>query len=184
MKLGKRVAALACAGVLCLSLTACGEMNGQDQEIHNTYEAGNTLMKNQPTPTDLEYSLERYNLIRRAYWVNGQREKAMNLPCEVNKPLAYIVLFTESGSVVGRFTVDGKISSLNSFLSPDSENYEAPNYNEWLPDVDGSFGENDGGIFFFTTDGKYMEWNATYLYSDIPFEITTPTLVIGGEGNE
>lgn len=185
MKFGKRVAALACAGVLCLSLTACGEMNGQDQEIYNTYEAGNTLMKNQPTPTDLEYSLERYNLIRRAYWVNGQREKAMNLPCEVNKPMAYIVLFTESGSVVGRFTVDGKISSLNSFLSPDSENYESPNYtNEWLPDVDGSFGENDGGIFFFTTDGKYMEWNATYLYSDIPFEITTPTLVIGGEGNE
>ena len=57
-----------------------------------------------------------------------------------------------------------------------------PNYtNEWLPDVDGSFGENDGGIFFFTTDGKYMEWNSTYLYSDIPFEITTPTIVIGGE---
>ena len=77
MKFGKRIAALACAGVLCLSLTACDEMNGQDQEIHNTYEAGNTLMKNQPTPTDLEYSLERYNLIRRAYWVNGQREKAV-----------------------------------------------------------------------------------------------------------
>ena len=169
MKFGKRVAALACAGVLCLSLTACSEMNGQDQEIHNTYEAGNTLMKNQPTPTDLEYSLERYNLVRRAYW---------------NKPLSYIVLFTDSGAVVGRFTVDGKISSLNSFLSPDSENYESPNYtNEWLPDVDGSFGENDGGVFFFTTDGKYMEWNGTYLYSDIPFEITTPTIVIGGEGN-
>lgn len=99
MKFGKRVAALACAGVLCLSLAACGEMNGQDQEIHNTYEAGNTLMKNQPTPTDLEYSLERYNLIRRAYWVNGQREKAINLPCEVNKPLSYIVLFTESGAL-------------------------------------------------------------------------------------
>lgn len=46
MKFGKRIAALACAGVLCLSLTACDEMNGQDQEIHNTYEAGNTLMKN------------------------------------------------------------------------------------------------------------------------------------------
>ena len=37
MKFGKRIAALACAGVLCLSLTACDEMNGQDQEIHNTY---------------------------------------------------------------------------------------------------------------------------------------------------
>ena len=43
--------------------------------------------------------------------------------------------------------------------------------NKWLADVDGSYGENDTGIFFFTTDGKYVEWTGTYLYSDIPFEI-------------
>ena len=43
--------------------------------------------------------------------------------------------------------------------------------NKWLPDVDGSYGENDTGIFFFTPDGKYIEWTGTYLYSDIPFEV-------------
>ena len=65
-------------------------------------------MSNQPTPTDIDYSLERYNLIRRTYWVNGQREKANSLPCQVEKPLGYIVLFAESGAVVSSFVVDGK----------------------------------------------------------------------------
>lgn len=52
--------------------------------------------------------------------------------------------------------------------------------NLWLADVDGSYGENDSGIFFFTTDGKYIEWTGTYLYSDIPFIVDNPVLSIGG----
>ena len=127
---------------------------------------------------DIEYSLERYNLTRRAYWVNGQREKANTLPCEIEKPLGYIVLFGEAGTVVSSFVVDGKVSSLNSFLTPDSEYISSGGY---LADVDGSYGENDNGIFFFTPDGKYIEWTGTYLYSDIPFEVNNPIIKIKGE---
>ena len=158
------------------------EGNGSTKDVSRTIEAASNLQTNQPTPTDLDYSLERYNLIRRAYWVNGQREKANALPCAIEKPLGYIVLFTESGGVVGKFTVDGKVSSLNSFLTPDSEYYEIysgnsnTRYNDWLADVDGSYGENDAGIFFFTIDGKYVEWDGTYLYSDIPFNIDAPMI--------
>ena len=162
------------------ALTAC-ETSGSRQDIYTTQENANNIQENQPTPTDLEYSLERYNLIRRAYWVNGQREKALSLPCEIERPLGYIVLFTEGGGVVGRYVVDGKVSGLNSYLTPDSEYYEGGSYNEWIADVDGSYGENDQGIFFFTPDGKYIEWTGIYLYSDIPFEVTTPTIVVGGE---
>ena len=145
------------------------------------------MSQNQPTPTDIDYSLERYNLIRRTYWINGQRERANTLICEVEKPLGYIALFLDNGACVGKFIVDGKVSSLNSFLTPDSEYYEKntsyrSNHtndsssvydfaNKWLPDVDGSYGSNDNGIFFFTPDGKYIEWTGTYLYSDIPFEV-------------
>lgn len=159
--------------------------NGSQQDIINTKNTANILQANQPTPTDIEYSLERYNLIRRAYWVNGQREKANALPCEIEKPLGYIVLFA-GNTVVGNFVVDGKVSSLNSFLTPDSKYYEADmctsriNNNEWLADVDGSYGENDSGIFFFTVDGKYIEWSGDYLYSDIPFEVKSPILNIAG----
>ena len=174
--------------VLCLALVACEVDNsGSRKDTEATIEAANTLQSNQPTPTDIEYSLERYNLIRRTYWVNGQREKANALPCEVEKPLGYIVLFGESGAVIGSFVVDGKVSSLNSFLTPDSEYYEKNggsstiHRNKWLADVDGSYGENDNGIFFFTPDGKYIEWTGTYLYSDIPFIVDNPILVVKGE---
>lgn len=163
--------------------------NGTKADVGNTIDVSNKLQANQPTPSDIDYSLERYNLIRRAYWVNGQREKANTLPCEIQKPLGYIVLFTDNGAVVGSFIVDGKVSSLNSFLTPDSEYYEQEygsngysygNGNEWLADVDGSYGENDNGIFFFTPDGKYIEWTGTYLYSDIPFTVDDPVLKVEG----
>ena len=170
-------------------LTGCSEYTttSTKEDIKSTLNVGNELAENQPTPTDIDYSLERYNLIRRAYWVNGQRERANTLVCEVEKPLGYIALFLENGACAGKFIVDGKVSSLNSYLTPDSEYYEkdltsssggdsgtrwVEKYsNKWIPDVDGSYGSNDTGIFFFTPDGKYIEWTGTYLYSDIPFEV-------------
>lgn len=189
----KKLLPLLLALVMCLSLCACSveyEDSGSKADVKSTIETASNLQENQPTPTDIDYSLERYNLIRRAYWVNGQREKATSVVCPVEKPLGYIVLFTESGSTVGRFVVDGKVSSLNSYLTPDSEYYEkntsygdgssnrcVEKYsNKWLADVDGSYGENDSGIFFFTTDGKYVEWTGVYLYSDIPFEVDDPVV--------
>lgn len=189
----KKIVMMMVTMMICASFVSCdGEtiIAGTYTDKQNTIATADKLQANQPTPTDIDYSLERYNLIRRAYWVNGQREKANSLVCEIEKPLGYIVLFTESGSVIGRFVVDGKVSSLNSFLTPDSEYYELvyggdfSEENKWLADVDGSYGENDNGIFFFTPDGKYIEWTGTYLYSDIPFEIESPTILIGGEGDD
>ena len=180
--------------VVPLMMVGCEyQASGSQIDRAATLEVANELSVNQPTPTDIDYSLERENLIRRAYWVNGQREKALNYPTAIpNKPLGYAILFTQSGAVVGRFEVDGKVSSLNSYLSPDSEYYEkcgsyrsgetatsmyVDGYsNKWLADVDGSYGENDAGIFFFTPDGRYIEWTGTYLYSDIPFEISNPVI--------
>ncbi|WP_162012524.1 hypothetical protein [Streptococcus sp. S784/96/1] len=163
------------------TLVACGvedETNARD-DTKATMKLADKFADGQKTPTDIDYSLERYNLIRRAYWVNGQREKAVQLPSKIEKPMGYILLMN-GNAVVGKFTVDGKVSSLNSFLTPDSEYYEVlgdntnQRYNKWLPDVDGSYGENDNGIFFFTPDGKYIEWTGEYMYSDIPFEVSEP----------
>lgn len=166
--------------ILGALVTSCDEENfgnNTKNDKENTLKIGNKLAGNQATPSDIDYSLERYNLIKRAYWVNGQREKALNLPSAVKRPLGYITLFTENGRIVGSFVVDGKVSSLNSFLTPNSELYEcvpSSSYscdNKWLPDVDGSYGENDNGIFFFTPDGKYIEWTGIYVYTDIPMKV-------------
>lgn len=190
----KKVIALTLAVLMALSLCACDvtydtSAGGAQQNIDDTQKVTDKLTSSQQTPTDIDYSLERYNLIRRSYWVNGQREKANTLVCEVDKPLGYIVLFTEAGGVVGRFIVDGKVSSLNSFLSPDYIEDQYGNssggyttISTQLADVDGSYGENDNGIFFFTPDGKYVEWTGIYLYSDIPFELDAPTVLLQEAG--
>lgn len=183
----KKITAICAAILVAGILVACEAVpvNGSTADMSYTLFVGEKLAANQPTPSDIDYSLERYNLIRRAYWVNGQREKANTVICPVEKPLSYVTLFLESGAVVGNFVVDGKVSSLNSYLTPDSEYYEwsAGSYsskNKWLPDADGSYGSNDNGIFFFTPDGKYIEWTGTYLYSDIPFVVDDPVVKIGG----
>lgn len=174
------------ACLVLLFLTGCeikeSTAKGTKADINAQYGVADTLAANQPTPTDINYSLERYNLIRRAYWVNGQREKANALVCEIVKPLGYIVLFS-GNTVVGRFVVDGKVSSLNSYLTVSnvdtvkggsSSGYTTVTTE--MADVDGSYGENDNGIFFFTPSGNYIEWTGTYLYSDIPFEVESPAV--------
>lgn len=182
MKLAALIAALV---IITLTFAGCDSStsttSGTTADKQKTINMANTLSSNQPTPYDISYSLERYNLIRRAYWVNGQREKANALVCEIEKPLGYIVLFA-GNTIFGRFVVDGKVTSLNSYLTPDSEYYElcyggSNTYkNQWLADVDGSYGENDNGIFFFTPDGKYVEWTGEYMYSDIPFTVENPVV--------
>lgn len=177
------IIAIVCLILACsLFMFGCtATKTNTQQDITNTKDVVNKLVDNQPTPTDINYSLERYNLIRRAYWVNGQREKAIALPCEIVRPLGYIVLFSNSGAVIGRFIVDGKVSSLNSFLTPNMvQDWKSKNsgviVETELPDIDGSYGENIEGIFFFTTDGKYLEWTGDFLYSDIPFSVDDPIL--------
>lgn len=173
-----------------LMITGCDLESSSEtmkSDVKKQQEVAKSLEEVQPTPTDIDYSLERYNLIRRAYWVNGQREKALSVECPVEKPLGYVVLMLDGVGVVGNYVIDGKVSSLNSFLTPDSEYYEQEygsngysvgDGNSWLADVDGSYGENDNGIFFFTTDGKYIEWTGTYIYSDIPYIVDDPILKV------
>lgn len=176
--------------VLCIIIPLCGcdavyvaaDSYDTQDDISAQMNVASNLAASQSTPTDIDYSLERYNLIRRAYWVNGQREKANTLICGIEKPLGYIVLFS-GNTTVGSFVVDGKVSSLNSFLTPgavdDTYGNSSAGYTTItteMADVDGSYGENDSGIFFFTPDGKYIEWTGSYLYSDIPFEVANPVV--------
>ena len=176
--------------IALLTLVACDTDKSANKKlnegVNNAMNSGANIVANQPAPTDLDYSLERYNVIRRAYWVNGQREKAMTLPCSVTRPLGYIVLFSKSGAVVGRFVVDGKVSSLNSYLFPAEWLQRVEHNGDWhyeiveIAGIDGCYGSNVSGIFFFTTDGKYIEWTGDFLYSEIPFTVDEPILKTEG----
>lgn len=135
-----------------------------------------------PIPT-LSTSQERENIVKRA------------TTFDVQNKVGYIYLVSY-GRVMAFYTVDGKVSSLNSFVSPSEKLVDSngapctrkntygfdagvdPCYAVEAPDIDGAYGENDGGIFFFNTDGVYVEWHGDYLFVDEPLQFTTaPELV-------
>jgi hypothetical protein len=153
----------------CVFLLACElkDPNTTHREVATTEANQQALMAAQPLPR-LNTSLERKNLIRRLERVNQQ-----NL-------VSYIYLIGETGRVVAFYTVDGKVTSLNAYLTPESRTDERTNYGVEieLPDLDGAYGKNADGVFFFTTEGGYVEWKGTYLWSDQPLKVTTqPELV-------
>jgi len=121
-------------------------------------------------PTDIEFSIDRYNLIRRAYWIGGEKEKSAQVPCPIKLPIGYVSYFTESGSVIETHEVAGNITSLTSLLSPISGNYVSDGLlqSSYQADINGCYGTARSGIFFFTPEGEYMEYNGTYSFTSTP----------------
>lgn len=130
------------------------------------------LDKVQPQP-NMEWSLERENIIKRT-----------NLWNDENK-IAYIYLYTRGGQMAGFFTIKGKVSSINSSLSTTEQLVKDPvAYGENRgvvnlpsPQEDGSYGTNGDAVFFFTTDGAYVEWSGDYLVIDKPLKVNVPVTV-------
>ena len=132
------------------------------------------LVKSNPPPK-LDNSLERENLARRYDFLNDHNK------------IFYVYLISY-GKVMGYYTAQGKISSVNSRLTQEEQIIKDPTCREvngrdcryavGSPQLDGSYGTNGDGIFFFTTEGAYVEWNAEYLISDFPLTMSTPPLLV------
>lgn len=150
-------------GIVCV-LCGCGRDNTVMVEAKQTEENHKRLVKATPPP-QFEHSLERENLVRRLKTLNVQNK------------VMYIYLMTWDGKVVGHDVVQGKVSSLNSLLTTPEQlvSYNGSGYQKMpSPDFDGSYGKNPEGIFWFTPDGEYCEWNGLYFLSDRPRKINTP----------
>ena len=130
------------------------------------------LRDNVPVP-QLTTSSERKNVARRAELFNNEDK------------ISYIYLVSY-GKVMAFYTVQGKVSSLQSYMTPtdklvygngsncDQTWSDSPDcYVVGAPDIDGTYGENVEGIFFFTTEGAYVEWRGEYMMSDQPLKLTT-----------
>lgn len=130
-----------------------------------------------PKPTS---SLERQNLIRRYEFLNDQNKQ-------------FYVYLVSYGKVMAFYTAQGKISSTNSRLTQEEQivptrnmkgDYNSRSYNDvdyiavGSPQLDGSYGTNGDGIFFFTTEGAYVEWNGEYMVSDFPLKLSTPPTLV------
>lgn len=100
-----------------------------------------------------------------------------------DKPaIATYVYLVSFGTIIGYYVADGKPASTKSYLMPEESIHggsSAGYYTQSEPDIDGTYGENNPGIRFFTAEGTAVEWagsGASYIYSDAPLPINVPKL--------
>lgn len=123
-----------------------------------------------PVPS-LTDSLERANI--------SKRLTAFSDPSKIS--YIYLVSF---GKVMAFYTVKGKVTSgskrltANDQLVDDGSDYQAGQHVVSAPELDGTYGSSDPYIYFWTTDGTYVQWNGEYMMADQPLQLTTqPELV-------
>jgi hypothetical protein len=141
-------------------------------EMEATEANQQDLVTAEPIPK-MEDSLERNNLINRYKTLNDQNE-------------IFHVYLLSHGKVVSYFTAQGKVSSVNSKLTQpeqivkDDGHHGSGEQNDHVvssPQLDGSYGTNGDGKFFFDTSGAYIETNMEYIVSQRPLNIRTPPVI-------
>jgi len=164
----KKIAIVGVAAALVLGLSACEEAGntaqGEGQAV--TEQAFDQQSKAVPYPVaELKDSLERRNLKDRLL--------------RTNKPdaIGYVYLMN-FGQIVGYYTIKGKVSSTQSQMTTDNliiDRYEGDVVVN-APGDDGSYGPNEEGIFFFTTEGAMVTTSLDYIWADNQIAIDVPRL--------
>lgn len=155
---------LAAASMLLIS--ACG--NPLTPTERERVAANQENLVNEIGLPRLETSLERKNLKERLERINQENMHGC-------------VYLINHGSVIAFYPVRGKVSSMKSYLTP-GDNVVTRDSNPVTveaPDLDGAYGENAEGIFFFTADSNsYVEWAGEYLFTDQCLKVSAqPQLV-------
>lgn len=104
-----------------------------------------------------------------------ERERRNSQPTAIG----YVYLYNFDGSVKGYFTIKGKVSSTQSQMGPMDIIADACLVTtDYCPEVmeasgdDGSYGPNESGIFFFTTEGIMVTYSGEYVLSDGPLKLS------------
>lgn len=86
------------------------------------------------------------------------------------------------GKPVGYYITKGNITSNASQIAPEEEvvkSYGGDGYVVDSAQDDGTYGNGDPGVFFFTADGTMVVTSLDYIQSDQPLQIDVPRL--GGD---
>lgn len=172
MKTRTRIASIALALVTVTGLAACDSTkeSAQTKGQAQTEQAYQQQSSAVPYPADqLRDSLERRNI----------KERLLR----TNKPNAISYVYVMSfGKTIGYYTIKGKVSSTQSQMTTDQLIQQTCVSGGCGTDVvsapgdDGSYGQNEPGIFFFVTTGQMVETNLDYIVSDSPLPIDVPLL--------
>jgi len=168
----RRVTAALLGGVLLFVLFGAADCGGgtttsSDAGQKAKGQAFEVQSKAVPFPgADLKDSLERRNL----------RERLLRQNEANRQGYVYLLSF---GNFIGYYTIQGKVSSTQSQMTPaDLTDYACDDglsgcqaqVLEASGD-DGSYGENEPGIFFFTTEGAMVQYSGDYVYADQPIAV-------------
>jgi hypothetical protein len=153
---------------LCLFFTltaeSCYETDARTTAERAQNDAAKAAVTAVPIPT-VTYFQEKKTIAKWAsYW---------------DKPslATYVYLFAFD-RCIGYFVSDGKPASTRSYIMPE-EQYYSNGAVLSAPDIDGTWGDNNPGIRFFTASGIPVEWGgqgASYLYSSVPLKLNVPEL--------
>lgn len=175
MKHWKKLALSALAIVALVGGTAgsCGNNSAGDAAQNDPQAKANfsAQKKNDPVPV-LNDSLERGNIVEHLKR-NNQADR-----------VRYIYLLADTGGIYAYFVIKGKVTSTAAQLTPTDDLvdicgsgcYELGTVQG--PTDDGSFGGDEGGVYFFTDLGVEIQWNGRWLLTDQPLKINTPTLTL------
>lgn len=170
--LGIPLLAVALLGDGCVdssSATIQGSEQAQVQEAHERQ------IEAVPIPR-LDNSLERINISKRLSTFD-----------DPNK-VSYVYLINY-GRIMAFYTIKGKVTSGGKRLTSTEvveqrgscNNYAGDNCSlavHEAPELDGSYGSSAPYIFFWTTDGAYVQWSGDYMLVDQPLKLATqPELV-------
>jgi hypothetical protein len=94
--------------------------------------------------------------------------------------LGFVVLLNESGQPIMYTGVKGKITSGSKRLTPPDNAYNnsVGMVVRQAASDEGTYGHSSEYVFFWTTNGQYVQWNGKYLYSDKPFRLSVEPLVV------
>lgn len=164
----RRIKAAALAAALVVATAGCtsdkpAQNNPQAERNYKAQE------KNDPVP-NLNDSLERANI--------AEHLKRNNQPDRIR----YIYLLADTGGIYSYFVIKGKVTSTGAQLTPTDDFAKKCGSCDWEvvqgPTDDGSFGGDEGGIYFFTDQGVEIQWNGRWLLTDQLLKIQTPTLTL------
>lgn len=168
----RRVTAALLGGALMFVLFGAADCGGGTETSSDAGQkakgaAFDVQSKAVPYPgPDLKDSLERRNLRERLLRQNESDR------------LGYVYLMS-FGNFIGYYTIEGKVSSTQSQMTPaDLTDYACDDGLSGCQAQaleasgdDGSYGENEPGIFFFTTEGAMVQYSGEYVYADQPIAI-------------
>lgn len=158
---------------LCMALimgaSSCDATDTHEQAAQSNEESVRNIVENKRFPV-LQDSLDWDNVAQRAEFLN-QRGR-----------IGWIYIFGANAVLIAEEPVLNKLTSLNTYITPMEEikgTRSSPITVE-APDLDGTYGYNADGVFWFDPDGVYNELFLTspiVIYSSERKQYDTPPLL-------